>query len=265
MYTATAQEVAAANERCAAMHVVAGRWVPKQENTTETMPLMSFPWLFQRELGMIANKKDDAMSMTAYAPTTHRTGKTSTYTVGEALGDLPPTKPSISTSDIESNNLIEFSAGSQSITSEPASAKQADRKDSLELLSNKPHSQNSVFLSTPSPAPDQDSGSQLSASPAQEFAKSVLSDSSALAGSDGDVLGRGLAEIERLPDESEGDCENQASEEDGLGKALCETENMPAEASEKDDGDDGEGEPVTFEIEESAGMKALNKLYAMYG
>lgn len=294
MYIVTAQEVAVANERCAAMHVVAGRWVPKQEKTTETMPLMSFPWLFQRELGMIANNKDDALSMGAYAPTTHSTGKTPAYIVGREPTAPPPTKPSISTSNVESENLIDFSVESQPLATESASAKPLGRQDSKEPLIGNSATHNSI---SPASSPALDSKTQRSTSPAREIAKSALSDSSAFAGSDGGVLDKGLAEIESLPAESSGEYENQLSEEEGFGKRLSKTEdlravasenrlgdedgfgkalpeagNLPAECSdnclgEEDDCDDeqGEEEPVTLEIEESAGMKALNKLYAMYG
>jgi RNA-dependent RNA polymerase len=58
MYTVTAHEVAQANEECDSRHLAAGRWVTDRERVSEAMPLMSFPWLFRRELGNIANKRD---------------------------------------------------------------------------------------------------------------------------------------------------------------------------------------------------------------
>lgn len=54
MYNVTAQELAAANAECEKKKMVAGEWVPARLRSLESMPLISFPWLFQRELGRIA-------------------------------------------------------------------------------------------------------------------------------------------------------------------------------------------------------------------
>ena len=56
MYKVTAQELEAALEECKKMKLVRGLQVPVREKTAETMPFISFPWLFPRELGIIANK-----------------------------------------------------------------------------------------------------------------------------------------------------------------------------------------------------------------
>ncbi|KAH7126903.1 RNA dependent RNA polymerase-domain-containing protein [Dendryphion nanum] len=55
MYTVTAQQVTDAVEECQHTVIVDGR-EEKREMTSETMPLMSFPWLFASELGKIATK-----------------------------------------------------------------------------------------------------------------------------------------------------------------------------------------------------------------
>ncbi|KAH7057296.1 RNA dependent RNA polymerase-domain-containing protein [Macrophomina phaseolina] len=55
MYTVTAQEMQAAIERTGRNRAVAGHTVPVQKMSPDIMPLMSFPWIFSRELGLIAN------------------------------------------------------------------------------------------------------------------------------------------------------------------------------------------------------------------
>lgn len=57
MYTVTAREIAAANAECAQTTSVDGRKLPARSPTVQSMPLMSFPWLFQHELGRIAAGK----------------------------------------------------------------------------------------------------------------------------------------------------------------------------------------------------------------
>ena len=54
MYEVTAREVAAAVEECHYVRTVGGQEKPLRETTPSTMPLMSFPWLFQDILGKIA-------------------------------------------------------------------------------------------------------------------------------------------------------------------------------------------------------------------
>ena len=54
MYEVTATEVTAAVEECHRVQMVGGQPRPLREMTTSTMPLMSFPWLFQDVLGKIA-------------------------------------------------------------------------------------------------------------------------------------------------------------------------------------------------------------------
>lgn len=54
MYEVTAREVATAVEECHCVQMVGGQEKPLREMTPSTMPLMSFPWLFQGILGRIA-------------------------------------------------------------------------------------------------------------------------------------------------------------------------------------------------------------------
>ena len=56
MYEVTAREVTAAVEECHCMRIVGGQEKPLREMSPSTMPLMSFPWLFQDILGKIAKK-----------------------------------------------------------------------------------------------------------------------------------------------------------------------------------------------------------------
>lgn len=55
MYTVTAREMNAALDECHAVKQVAGREVPVRKMDVESMPFMSFPWLFVSELGRIAH------------------------------------------------------------------------------------------------------------------------------------------------------------------------------------------------------------------
>ena len=54
MYEVTAREMDAAVEECHRFQIVGGQPRPLREITPSTMPLMSFPWLFQNVLGKIA-------------------------------------------------------------------------------------------------------------------------------------------------------------------------------------------------------------------
>jgi hypothetical protein len=55
MYTVTAREVAAAVEECNRTKMVGGEEVPMRVMDPKSMPLISFPWIFDRELGKIAS------------------------------------------------------------------------------------------------------------------------------------------------------------------------------------------------------------------
>ncbi|KAF2485998.1 RNA dependent RNA polymerase-domain-containing protein [Neohortaea acidophila] len=55
MYTVTAEEVGAAWKAARQTVLKGGRWVPVREPGFGNMPFMSFPWLFAKELGEIAN------------------------------------------------------------------------------------------------------------------------------------------------------------------------------------------------------------------
>lgn len=54
MYTVTARELDAALKECQSTKIVGGQAVPLRALDPEHMPLISFPWLFPRELGKIA-------------------------------------------------------------------------------------------------------------------------------------------------------------------------------------------------------------------
>ena len=55
MYKVTSEEMKRALTECREIHMVGGKMVPVREMKVKSMPLMSFPWLFQSILGKIAN------------------------------------------------------------------------------------------------------------------------------------------------------------------------------------------------------------------
>jgi RNA-dependent RNA polymerase len=55
MYTVTAREVTAAVDQCKQTKVIAGEEVPLRRMCPQVMPLVSFPWIFDRELRKIAS------------------------------------------------------------------------------------------------------------------------------------------------------------------------------------------------------------------
>jgi RNA-dependent RNA polymerase len=58
MYKVTKEEIDIALAECRTMKIVAGREVPRRKMEPKSMPLMSFPWLFEKELGRIATGID---------------------------------------------------------------------------------------------------------------------------------------------------------------------------------------------------------------
>ncbi|OBT57998.1 hypothetical protein VE04_02007 [Pseudogymnoascus sp. 24MN13] len=54
MYQVTCEELAIALHECRTMKTIGGRDVPKRKMEPKSMPLMSFPWIFQSVLGRIA-------------------------------------------------------------------------------------------------------------------------------------------------------------------------------------------------------------------
>lgn len=55
MYTVTARDMTEALEECRKVKIVGDREVPVTKIDVKHMPLMSFPWIFDRDLGKIAN------------------------------------------------------------------------------------------------------------------------------------------------------------------------------------------------------------------
>jgi RNA-dependent RNA polymerase len=265
MYIVTAQEVAAANEECDARILVGGEWVPQRFRNTETMPLISFPWLFQRELGTIAKKKDDAFSVSTTAPTLHLAGKQKTKTItkfeesGAILEPLPILPQTIST-DPETEELRSDTPPLATGLLTPDS--EQERKDSctIELSA-------SETTSAALPAYEDDHTSRQNSIPTDELvtvstpndavpaeihtASKVLAESSAFDVGDCDAVAKGLAEIDALPAESEEEYQTQAPKE-LLTQLLLKTtpdgakEKLPAEVDDDaDDEDASEGEQVS--------------------
>jgi RNA-dependent RNA polymerase len=58
MYKVTKEEMDIMLAECRSMKIVGGREVPRRKMEPKSMPLMSFPWLFEKELGRIATGID---------------------------------------------------------------------------------------------------------------------------------------------------------------------------------------------------------------
>jgi RNA-dependent RNA polymerase len=58
MYKVTKEEMDIALAECRATKIVSGREVPKRKMEPKSMPLITFPWLFEKELGRIATGID---------------------------------------------------------------------------------------------------------------------------------------------------------------------------------------------------------------
>lgn len=197
MYTVTAQEVAQANDECNSRHLAAGRWVPDRERTSEAMPLMSFPWLFRRELGDIAVGRSRPQS--TYAP----------IVPTASLTPLKTTSPSISTSP---------DGGVQILDSLPlVEVKEPNRKDSMELLFSDTPAQTSQQVALDGHRSNSVQASKLSLLPMQDLDRgflddkvleNVLSECRAFEHSDKDSLDEGTTELNTLPAGPSGQYEN---------------------------------------------------------
>jgi hypothetical protein len=218
MYTVTAQEVAAASEECNVRLLVAGEYVPQRFRDTETMPLISFPWLFQRELGMIAKKRDDAFSVSTTAPTTHFAGKQKVKTItkfeesGNVLAPLP-----ILPSSISAETDTEVMKSSTPLdTGLPTSESEQERKDSCTSDIS-----TTEITSSATPACEDDSTNATLSLGAKtndtapsdvQMASTILAESSAFEHSDHEALTQGLAEIDAMPAESLGEYQTPVPE-----------------------------------------------------
>jgi hypothetical protein len=99
-YVVTAQELDHALEECNKVKLVRGLQVPLREKTAATMPFISFPWLFPRELGIIANKgagpKEDLAGLQAQMAALSRKPKKPDFDplggvlIPEPLSDVQP-------------------------------------------------------------------------------------------------------------------------------------------------------------------------------
>lgn len=63
MYRVTKEELDIALAECRATKIVGGREVPKRKMEPKLMPLISFPWLFHKELGRIATGVDASVAL----------------------------------------------------------------------------------------------------------------------------------------------------------------------------------------------------------
>ncbi|KAK5136130.1 hypothetical protein LTR08_003967 [Meristemomyces frigidus] len=94
MYTITAREITTAWEANHEERLVGGQDLPARQSSYENMPFMSFPWIFAKELGLIARGRSPSsatvsQSMRKPAPKPFSTGLDDFY--------IPPPLPEIKT------------------------------------------------------------------------------------------------------------------------------------------------------------------------
>lgn len=194
MYTVTAQEVAQANRECESRHLAAGRWVPDRERAPESMPLMSFPWLFRHELGDIAMRRSNFDSVCS-------------LTANNSASFAPPASVTMSVSAVPGGAVH---ALERELPVEP---KESARKDSFELIPLEPT--DTLIIQSPAksilshassisaalPAALLDIQELSSTPPNVEVLEHILSGSSAFDHSDRDDLSEGTAELNSLSEE----------------------------------------------------------------
>lgn len=76
MYKVTKEELDIALAECRTTKIVGGREVPKRKMEAKYMPLISFPWLFEKELGRIATGIDTSEELDALFPPLTFAGET---------------------------------------------------------------------------------------------------------------------------------------------------------------------------------------------
>jgi RNA-dependent RNA polymerase len=201
MYTVTAHEVTQANRQCESRHLAAGRWVPDRERTPECMPLMSFPWLFRRELGDIAMRRNRFEAI--QTPTAD--------TIGSFI-PLAPATPSTSTLPISMSQVPDRQP--------PLGVVDVTRKDSMELIPLGPIDTPIVKSAQSGTAGDPINSSAHPsalldiqdldfAAPDAEVLITVLSGSRAFDGSNQDELTKKIAKLDTLPIEPSGKYEGE--------------------------------------------------------
>ncbi|KAM0718302.1 hypothetical protein Q7P37_006634 [Cladosporium fusiforme] len=247
MYTVTAQETAQANAECEQTRIVAGQPVPIRMRSLDTMPLISFPWLFQRELGKIATKKDGVgllsmISVSSLEPVKPLT-PTRVETVSQKIDaatfrDVAPVK-----ARADSKDLIDFSQDEDA----PLQATTESQ--------SKIHSHNSNAISTATKAADAPSCHPAAVSASKSANEALLLGSSAFEESDRGAISKGLDKIESLSAEPSGKYENDYA-----------SEPCKEIAKDGDCDDDESGEDLVPPFQSgSFAMAALDKLAEMYG
>lgn len=90
MYKVTKEELDIALAECRATKLVAGREVPRRKMEPKHMPLISFPWLFEKELGRVATGMDATTTMEELGllPLDYRTDGNARKRQGGAFADL---------------------------------------------------------------------------------------------------------------------------------------------------------------------------------
>ena len=90
MYKVTAEEMARAVEECRQVKIVAGKEKRVRNMNAHSMPLMSFPWLFQEILGKVANGDLHPTERETYAKSSAVRGGRTTASTEAAVGVKTP-------------------------------------------------------------------------------------------------------------------------------------------------------------------------------
>ncbi|CAI6337736.1 unnamed protein product [Periconia digitata] len=105
MYTVTHREIQAALQECNETKVVGGKSVPRR--TKANMPMMSFPWLFEKELGKIAIGERPRQNVhTFQGPEKERNRSNYNYNLIDLNVDLADLNSNATPGDIETSGGV---------------------------------------------------------------------------------------------------------------------------------------------------------------
>lgn len=215
MYTVTAREVALANEECRQTSFKAGQPVPVRLRSAETMPLMSFPWLFQRELGRIATRKDDGGSLSVVPLAVLKPVKPSISTETGRVAqeyDVSASQPIVPAKErADSKDLIDFSVG--------------DEAQSLDLPGQQSKFRTQDHIVDPAVTTPSENTSQ----------SLLLLDCSAFEASDRDAIEQGIDKIDSMSSQPSGKWQNDDENQSALQSHDDDKPALEAEESEDEE------------------------------
>lgn len=100
MYRVTAEEMASAVEECRQIKIVGGKEKRVRHMDAQSMPLMSFPWLFQSILGKIANGEiHPTVPEGVESPASRRATAKSTAKMNSGYKNVPEVEVNLETTD----------------------------------------------------------------------------------------------------------------------------------------------------------------------